>query len=288
VTARFCVIGDPVEHSLSPAMHNAAFNALGIDAVYDKRLVEPAQLVDAVAELRALQIAGFNVTVPHKETIMALLDHVEPAARAIGAVNTVVREGDRLIGCNTDAEGLAASLREARVELKSAHVVIVGAGGAARAAVVGLGRAGASTIVIAARRADRAEALARELREAAGVPAVGVDMRKGLRASLATATLLVQATTATLNNNAGADAFADSIPLGMMPLHATVIDLVYRPLRTTLLERASKNGLRTVDGLGMLLHQGAVAFSRWTGQPAPLDVMRQALIAAIGEPSIRS
>jgi len=282
MSARYCVIGDPVEHSLSPAMHNAAFKALGIDASYEKRLVEPARLAAAIAQLRALEIAGFNVTVPHKEAIIALLDHVEPAARAIGAVNTIVRDDDRLIGCNTDAEGLAASLIEAGVTLKAAHVVIVGAGGAARAAVVGLGRAGASTITIAARRADRAETIARELRDSAGVPAVGVDMQNGLRASLSTATLLVQATNATLHGNPDAAAFADSIPLDAMPRDATVTDLVYRPLRTTLLSRADSLGLHTVDGLGMLLHQGAVAFSRWTGQPAPLDVMRNALVAAIG------
>lgn len=282
MTARYCVIGDPVEHSLSPAMHNAAFNALGIDAHYEKRLVKSSQLADAVAEIRALGIAGFNVTVPHKETIMAFLDHVESAARAIGAVNTVVGDGDRLIGCNTDAEGLAASLLEANVTLKAAHVVILGAGGAARAAVVGLGRAGASTIAIAARRLDRAEALARELRDAAGVPAIGIDMQERLRASLSTATLLVQATSATLNGNLDARAFADSIPLDVMPRHATVIDLVYRPRSTSLLQRADTMGLHTVDGLGMLLHQGAVAFSRWTGRPAPIDVMRNALVAALG------
>lgn len=282
MTARYCVIGDPVEHSLSPAMHNAAFAALGIDATYERQRVTGAELATAIADFRARGVMGINVTVPHKEAVMGLLDHVEPAARAIGAVNTLVRDGDRLIGCNTDAEGLAASLLEANVALKSAHVVIVGAGGAARAAVVGLGRAGAATITIAARRVDRAQMLADELREAASVPAEGVDMDKGLRHALTTATLLVQATSATLHGNPDAQVFADSIPLDVMPRDAAVIDLVYRPRRTALLLRAESFGLHTVDGLGMLLHQGAVAFSRWTGQPAPLQVMRNALTTAIG------
>lgn len=282
MTARYFVLGDPIAHSLSPAMHNAAFKALAIDAVYDKRLVTPAELRSVVAEIRAQGIAGVNLTVPHKEAVMALLDEVEPAARAIGAVNTIVREGDRLIGCNTDAEGLAASLREAKVELAGARVVILGAGGAARAAIVGLGQAGAANLVIAARREERASALATELSAAARTHVSGTDMNAGLRNALSNATLLVQASSATLHGNPDAQAFADSIPIEALPSDATVIDLVYRPLNTTLMERAQARGLKTVDGLGMLLHQGAVAWSRWTGRDAPVDVMRRALLEALG------
>lgn len=281
MTAQFWILGFPVKHSLSPAMHNAAFAALGIDAHYATHAVAPDQLSLAVAQMRRDRVAGANVTVPHKEAVMASLDAVEPAARAIGAVNTLVREGDRLIGHNTDAAGLAASLREANVTLKDANVVILGAGGAARAAIVGLGLAGASQIVVAARREDRASALASELAAAAQTEVRGVDMEAGLRDALSSATLLVQATSATLHGDPNAQAFADSIPIELLPSTATVIDLVYKPRVTTLMQRAQQRGLRTVDGLGMLLHQGAIAFQLWTKREAPIDVMRNALESAL-------
>lgn len=282
MTDTYCVIGDPVAHSLSPAMHNAAFKALGIDAIYERRLVSPADLARAIADMRDSGVRGINVTVPHKEAVMQHVDEVEPAARAIGAVNTLVRDGHRWIGCNTDAAGLASSLREAGVELQGARVVILGAGGAARAAIVGLGQAGAETITVAARSIDRAKGLARELTRASDTMVHGEDMGFGLTHALTTATLLVQATSATLASDPNAQAFADSIPIEALPGDATVIDLVYKPLTTTVMRRAEQCGLHTVDGLGMLLHQGALAFERWTGQKPPLPVMRAALIAAIG------
>lgn len=280
MTDQYAVIGWPIAHSLSPAMHNAAFQALGIDATYSKLAIEPNDLARALKQLRSDGIAGFNVTVPHKETIMPLLDAIEPAARAIGAVNTVVRDSERWIGCNTDAPGLAASLREANVTLAGAHVTIIGAGGAARAAIVGLGQAGAASITIAARRVDRAQALADELRDASGTSTTGIDMGEELRDALAKTTLLVQATSATLaghDSQTSAQTFADSVPIEAMPSDATVIDLVYRPRVTTLMQRAQARELKIVDGLGMLLHQGAIAWTGWTGRDAPIDVMRQAL-----------
>lgn len=284
MTAKYCIFGFPVEHSLSPAMHNAAFKALGIDATYTRRAVAPDALSAALKSFVRDGFSGANVTVPHKEAVMALLDEVDPAARAIGAVNTIVREGSRLRGCNTDAQGLAESLREASVSLQGARVVVLGAGGAARAAVVGLGQAGATSVVIAARRADRAQALAAELREVATTHVTGTDMSDGLREALSRATLLVQATSATLASDPSdpnAQAFADSVPVDVMPSDATVVDLVYKPRVTTLMQRAQDRGLHTVDGLGMLLHQGAVAFSLWTKQRAPIDVMRAALLSQL-------
>ena len=280
MTARYCIFGFPVEHSLSPAMHNAAFQALGLDATYIKRAVAPEALADALKSFVSDGFSGANVTVPHKEAVMALLDEVDPSARAIGAVNTIVREGDRLRGCNTDAPGLAASLRESAVELKDARVVVVGAGGAARATVVGLGQAGAASIVIAARRADRAQALASELREASGTEVAGTDMTDGLRDALSRATLLVQATSATLASDPNAAAFAASIPVEVMPSDATVIDLVYKPRVTTLMQRAEDRGLRNVDGLGMLLHQARPGFKAWFGVDPEVTPDLHAAIAA--------
>jgi shikimate dehydrogenase len=278
MTRVFGVFGWPVAHSRSPAMHDAAFAALGLDAVYVPFAVPPDKLARAIEAVATLDVAGVNVTLPHKSAIMPLLAQVEPVAQAIGAVNTVVRDGARLIGTNTDAEGLARALREAGVELSGARVVVLGAGGAARASVVGLAQAGAARIEVSARRADQAAALVAEL--AAHTPGCALhagDMGPALRDALASASLLVQATSATLGESAGARAFSDALPLDALSRSAVVCDLVYKPLETTLLARARGLGLRGVDGLGMLLHQGALAFERWTGRPAPVAVMRKAL-----------
>ncbi len=278
MSAIYGVLGWPVAHSRSPAMHNAAFAARGIDALYVPYAVPPDRLARAVDALRALGIAGVNVTLPHKSAIMPLLSELEPAARAIGAVNTVLRDGERLLGANTDAEGLARALREAGVALQDAQVVVLGAGGAARAAVVGLAAAGAARITLAARRPEQAQALAGEL--AAHCPSCALaacDLAAGLQPALAGCALLVQATSATLASNPAAQAFAAALPLQLLPGSAAVCDLVYKPRDTALLQRARGLGLRSIDGLGMLLHQGALAFERWTGRPAPLQAMRRAL-----------
>ena len=277
MTALYGIFGYPVAHTRSPHMHNAAFAELGIDAVYVPFAIAPDSLADAVEGARALGVCGWNCTLPHKEAIMALLDEVEPGARAIGAVNTVAREGERLIGSNTDAQGLAESLREAGTALAGAQVVVLGGGGAARAAAVGLGTE-AARVTVAARRPEQAKALCEAVAPAVQAELSGCDMGAGLRAALERCDLLIQATSATLGEGAGPDAFAAGLPLDALPEHATVCDLVYKPLQTTVMRAAAARGLRTVDGLGMLLHQGALAFTRWTGHAAPLEVMRRALV----------
>ncbi|HEX7481784.1 MAG TPA: shikimate dehydrogenase [Polyangiales bacterium] len=279
MTDVYGIFGWPVGHSRSPAMHNAAFAALGLPAVYVPFAVHPDKLADAVRGVRALGLRGLNITLPHKTNIMPLLDHVEPDAHAIGAVNTIYVEGERLCGTNTDAEGLARALREAGVVLAGARVTLLGAGGAARASVVGLARAGARSITVAARRSSEAQALVAALAanlQTTALRATASDSTT-LRAELAQTDLLVQATSATLDDAPGAEAFAAALPLSALPRAAVVTDLVYRPLETAVLRHARREGLTTVDGLGMLLHQGALAFERWTGRPAPLAVMRRAL-----------
>ncbi len=273
------IVGFPVHHSRSPAMHRAAIEALGIDAVYVPFPVAPSRLADAVRGLLALGIAGVNVTLPHKQAIVALLDRVDDAARAIGAVNTVVREGEQLAGYNTDAPGLVRALEEAGARTKGARAVIVGAGGAARAAVVGLAGAGAAEIVVAARAPDKARALLESVRPALGeVVAQAVAIDDGaLREACSNATLLVQATSATLEDGPEALALAASLPLDALASGAVVMDVVYEPRETAVLRAANALGLRTVNGLGMLLHQGALAFERFTERAAPLDAMRRAL-----------
>ncbi|MCA9532884.1 MAG: shikimate dehydrogenase [Myxococcales bacterium] len=278
------IFGWPVKHSRSPAMHHAAAQALGLNLAYIPFPVDPARLGDAVRGVRALGLRGVNVTLPHKEQVMAFLDDVHPDARAIGAVNTLVHESDgTLRGENTDAPGLVRSLEEARVPLDDARVLVLGAGGAARAAVVGLARRGAAEVVVVARRAEQAQALAADLNPAieGRVRALGERDVQAVRDAYARTTLLVQATSATLAGRPDAQAFADALPLEHLPVEAHVVDLVYQPRETTVMARASARGLRCVDGLGMLVHQGALAFTRWTGHEAPVDVMRAALEASL-------
>jgi shikimate dehydrogenase len=210
--------------------------------------------------------------------VIGRLDEITPAARGIAAVNTIFRRGDALVGDNTDAEGLARALREAEVELQGADVVVLGAGGAARATVFGLAAAGAARICLAARRPDAARVLLGELApHALRAKLSACDVESELPAAFAQCSLVIQATSATLGATDAARAFADALPYEALPASAVVCDLVYKPLQTAVLARAAARGLRTVDGLGMLLHQGALAFERWTGQTPPLGVMRKAL-----------
>ncbi|MDB4971813.1 MAG: Shikimate 5-dehydrogenase alpha [Myxococcaceae bacterium] len=279
MTATYGILGWPVEHSRSPAMHTAAFRARGLEATYAHFPVHPDDVADAVRGLKALGLRGANVTVPHKEAVIRYLDHVTPEARAIGAVNTIVRDVDRLIGHNTDAPGLARSLDDAGVDIAGARALVLGAGGAARASVVGLAGRGASRIAIAARRIEQAEQLVRDLQPSCGrtVLEATVLTREALADELHETTLLVQSTSATLASSPDAAGFAASLAIELLPAAAAVVDLVYRPRITAVLARAEERGLKVVDGLGMLLHQGALAFELWTHMPAPLDVMRAAL-----------
>jgi shikimate dehydrogenase len=257
-------------------MHEAAAKALGIELRYDRFEVSPDELEDAIREQHAAGIDGYNLTVPHKQHVMALLDEVVPAARGIGAVNTVVRSGEHYVGHNTDAPGLVRSLQEAGVELGDARVVVLGAGGAARAAVVGLSDAGVEAVTVLSRRPERGRALVDSLATHATCELHAAPLADS-KEHFANATMLVQATSATLKSNPDAAEFAASLPLDALPDNASVLDMVYEPLKTALLARAEARGLEIVDGLGMLLHQGAIAFEMWTGFEPSIDVMRAAL-----------
>ncbi len=273
---RLGIFGWPVAHSKSPQMHEAAARALGIELRYERFGVAPADLQEAIRQQHEAAIDGYNLTVPHKESVMTLIDEVTPEAQAIGAVNTVVRTNERYVGHNTDAPGLVRSLEEAGIQLAEARVVVLGAGGAARAAVVGLSGAGAEDVTVLSRRPEQSVALCDSLAKQIDCNLQAAPLSEA-RACFASATLLVQATSATLESNAGAADFAASLPIDALPPDAAVIDLVYKPLKTSVLAVAEQRGLTVVDGLGMLLHQGAIAFEMWTGLEPPLDVMRSAL-----------
>lgn len=272
------LMGFPVGHSASPAMHRAAFRASGLDWLYVPLEVRPERVADAVRGLQALGFAGANVTVPHKQAVAALVDEVAGVAAEVGAVNTLVVGPDCIVGYNTDVEGFARAVAEAGVQLRGAVVVVLGAGGAARAAVAACRRAGSRRVVVAARRMEQARALA------AAFPGVEVrPLEAGALGPVLQATdLLVNATPLGMQGVGQGEALLQAAPVGRLPAGAAVMDMVYRPPVTPLLAAARRAGLRAVPGASMLLHQGAEAFRLWTGRPAPLEAMREALVQELG------
>ncbi len=256
------VLGWPVAHSRSPALHNAAFAAAGLDAVFVALPVAPADLAAAVRGLAACGCLGASITVPHKEAARALCATVTAPADQIGVVNCLVFDDGVIVGHNTDADGFVDALREGGID-PARRAVVLGGGGAARAVVAGLTAAGAAVTVIARRPAASPWANARPWSE--------------LAVHLATAELLVDATSAGLTPASDAE-LAAAVPLARLPPTAAVVSLVYHR-RTELLLRAAGYGLTVLDGRGMLVHQGARAFTLWTGLAAPVAVMRAALDA---------
>lgn len=275
MTLRFAVIGHPIAHSLSPAMQTAALRALRLDATYEAREVAPHELPTIVGELREGRWQGLNVTLPHKVAVLSLCDHVEDDARVIGAVNTLCVAGGSVIGTNTDVLGLHASIAPYEPVLRGGHVVILGAGGAARAAVAVARRLDASSITIAARDVDKAAF-------DPFVSAVSFADRATLATAFARASLVVQATSATMGS--GADAFVDALPLDALASRTIVIDLVYRPRHTRLLDACEARDLVTIDGTEMLVQQGAASLSRWLDRSidtSTIDAMRRTLHDAL-------
>jgi shikimate dehydrogenase len=277
------VLGFPVAHSLSPLMHNAAFAALGLDFVYLPFEVRPEDLAQAVAGLRALQVAGVNVTIPHKVAIVRLLDSLSREAELTGAVNTVVRTREgRLIGYNTDGAGFLAALREeADMQPDGLRALIVGAGGAGRAVALSLGLGGALSVTITNRTPKRAEALSAELaakvRASAFRPVAFTP--EALRPVLAAVDLVVNCTAVGMKG----ESFDVPLPLEALPTHAVVADVVYLSGGTPLLREATRLGRRCFGGLGMLVHQGAIAQELWTGVRPPVSLLREATRAAFSE-----
>jgi len=273
------ILGDPVGHSLSPLMQNAALRESGIDAVYVPFLVRPADLPAAVAGLRALRILGVNVTIPHKEAILPLLDEVDREAALIGAVNTVVNREGRLVGFNTDGVGLLASLAEdLAFSAAGKRILLLGAGGACRAAVVALARSGASWIGIANRSADRAERLSRELAaKLPGTPLASLPLvRAALEEHLPAVDLVINTTAVGLR---GED--LQFFPWTAVASGCHFYDMVYRPGGTPWLNRAQRENYPAANGLGMLAAQGEEAFFLWTGKRPPSGVMRCRLLAEV-------
>lgn len=272
------LMGFPVGHSASPAMHQAAFRALGLDWLYVLLEVPPHLVGDAVRGLRALGFAGANVTIPHKQAVVPFVDALAPEAQRTGAVNTLVVDGTLIVGHNTDVTGFARAVADAGVELRGATVAVLGAGGAARAAAAACRAAGSRRVVVAARRMEQGRALVEGLPGAEAVP-LDAD---ALRPILETADLLVNATPLGMQGVGQGQRLVELAPPERLPAGAAVLDMVYRPLRTPLLEAARRAGRRTITGAAMLLYQGAEAFELWTGRAAPVAVMAEALARELG------
>lgn len=273
------ILGHPIHHSLSPIMHNAAFEALGLDYCYLAFDVKPELLRKGVEAIVALQMVGVNVTIPHKEKVLRYLDELSPEARLIGAVNTIEHREGRLFGHNTDGMGFIRSFQEAFGEsVEGKRVLLLGAGGAARAVAIQLVSQGVSEIIVANRTYIRARRL---------VKAIGEHFPQ-------TSALAIRLQPESLEKICQRmDILINSIPSGLTPdepvllspksfrSETLICDLNYNPPATPFLKMASEAGCKTVNGLGMLLHQGALAFKIWLGREAPLSVMRAALEKAL-------
>ena len=269
------VFGHPISHSLSPVMQNAAIRALNIDYIYVPFHVMPEDLAKAVEGIRALQIAGVNITIPHKERIIDYLDEVSEYSREIGSVNTVINLNGVLKGDTTDGPGFIRSAETAWGDLSGCRTVILGAGGSAKAVAFALARIGCK-IAVANRTYGRAVELIESLKTAFGDKDFeAVELERGaLAGRLENADLLVNTT------SVGMFPDVDGIPLPPDLLHPKlmVYDLVYNPVRTRLVEEAQRRGARAMTGLGMLVHQGALSLKMWTGLEPPIDVMEQAVL----------
>lgn len=272
------VFGHPISHSLSPVMHNAAIEALNIDYIYVPFHVLPDDLGKAVEGIRALGIAGVNVTIPHKERVIEYLDEVSDYAMEIHSVNTVINVGGHLKGDTTDGSGFIRSAEAAWGNIGGCNVLVLGAGGAAKAVCFALAKIGC-TVTIANRTQQRACELSEGLRKVFGdklFRVIGLQ-REELAEEIIRTDLVVNTT------SVGMYPDVDGIPIPADLLHPNlrVYDLVYNPLKTRLLTEAEARGARAMTGLGMLVHQGALSFEMWTGLKAPVDVMETAVTKAL-------
>lgn len=276
------VIGWPIEHSLSPAMHNAALAEMGLNWVYLAFSVAPEHVGEAVRGVRGLGLIGLNVTIPHKHAVIEHLDEIDEFVTALGVANTIVRREDgRLAGHNTDGPGFIRSVEERGHRIAGMAVALIGAGGAARSVAYACARAGARSLVVLNRTPERAEEVAELVRARAGLSAVtalpltGADAQEAVES----ADLIVDCTSVGMYPHVDVEPV---VPPSWLRPGQVVVDLTYNPLETVLLRAAAEAGAATVDGAGMLVHQGAISLRHWSGQEPPVETMRRALLAALG------
>lgn len=272
----FGVIGDPIEHSMSPIMHEAALDHTGIEADYHAFRVLPDQLQGAVEGIRALGIRGVNVTIPHKVNVMKYLDDIDPLAKRIGAVNTIVNDNGVLTGFNTDGAGYLEGLRPLlEMPLTEMRALIIGAGGAARAVAITLASKEIKELYIANRTETKAGELAKACKPLAATRSLTLSLAQ---ARLMEFDLVINTTSVGMAPN------VDNLPISleMLGRHTIVTDLIYNPTETRFLKMARQKGAKTQNGLNMFVLQGGLAFEKWTGKSAPRDIMRKAVLEQLG------
>ena len=270
------VIGDPIEHSMSSVTHNAAFRETGIDYLYVPFRVKKEELDKAIEGMRALNIKGLNVTIPHKVAVLQLLDKLDPLAEKIGAVNTIVNDDGVLSGYNTDATGFLQALLEREIEPKGKNVVILGAGGASRAISFILADRGTHLVILnRLLELDWAEELAKRISQIFSRKVEALELNKeNLTRVLEKTDILVNATSMGMSPNIDeTPVTADLLKPGLI-----VYDIVYNPAKTRLLREAEAVGAKTIGGVDMLVWQGALAFEKWTGRKAPVELMKEEAI----------
>lgn len=269
------LIGDPVEHSMSPIMQNAAFRALNLDYIYVPFKVNKEQLPAAIMGMRALNICGLNVTIPHKTAVLSLLDRVDNLASGIGAVNTIRNSGGILTGYNTDAEGFIRPLIERGINISGRKALVIGSGGAAKAVAFALIEKGAKILVI-----NRSQEKATELVKLLNLQfAVNTDAlvlsKDNLKAAVSSVEMIVNTTSIGMGTN------ETPVPSQFLSKHLIVYDIVYNPLQTRLLREAEAIGASTISGADMLAWQGGLAFEKWTGCKAPTELMKSEIYRAL-------
>jgi len=273
------LIGDPVEHSVSPVMHSAAFSHLNLDYIYLSFRVEKEHLTGAIDGIRALNIKGLNITIPHKVAVIPLLDELDPLAERIGAVNTIINDNGILKGYNTDAGGFLKALLQKGVKLKSKRVVVLGAGGASRAICFALAENGAGIVILNRQQEmDWAVGLAGSISQLSGREIKALELNdNNLKAVLEDADLLVNATSVGMS----LDISRTPVDKKLLKPGLVVFDVVYNPLKTRLLAEAGETGSETISGIDMLVWQGALAFEMWTGLKPPVEIMKAAAVKAL-------
>lgn len=277
-TMVYGVIGDPIEHSLSPVIQNAAFVTSKLDSIFIAFKVRCGETGNALAGMRALGLAGLNVTMPHKNAVLSFLDEVDPTAKLLGAVNTIQNKSGKLVGFNTDAIGALNALRENGVDPKGKKVVLLGAGGAARAIAYALGKEAAELSILSRTIKPAAELADNLFRQFNSKVIVYQLSPLTVKANLVDADLLINATSVGM----APDSDETLVPTKLLKPNLAVMDIVYNPIETKLARDAKAAGANVVSGVEMLIYQGAASFEIWTGCQAPVEVMRKAALNHLG------
>lgn len=277
-----CVIGNPVEHSLSPVMHNAAFKELNLDFVYVALTVRKDELKNAIAGARSLQVHGLNVTMPHKTAIMKHLDEIDPTAKSIGAINTVLNAEGKLVGYITDGVGAIKALKENSISLEGKKLLLLGAGGAAKAIAFHAAQE-VEELKILNRTAQKANDLAEALHKKFDKKVSGNSLlSETIKKELEDTDILVNATSVGMHSNVN-QSLVDSTWLRP---DLCVMDIIYNPLETKLAKDAKSVGAKVISGIEMLVYQGAASFEIWINRPAPVKVMKEAILNKLTKPGV--